>query len=388
MPLLLPLLAGLFTGVLALHGQTGAPALEAVSELVVAPGRMCFTPDGREIMSLHPFYTPKNRVVEIAKNGTLRPFPNAELNGIGDAHAASAPAVLDAVLGLQCDAAGTVWLLDAGLRSGGIPKLVAWDTRAEKLARLIYLPPPATIAGSFLNGLAVDAEHGAIYLSDSAADAASSALVVVDIATGLARRILEGDKSVTPEEEADVVLDGAALTQPQPDGGTPAPLRAGATPLALDAAHEWLYFGPLNGTSLYRIRTKDLANPFLNDRELSHLLERYSGKPVGGSIALDAAGNIYASDIAAHAVGMIRADDRSYSILASDARLLWPDGLTLAPDGGSLFFVANQLHRSPRMNGSENLSEPPFSVFRLKLPGLAAARAAGEQPAREPRANR
>ena len=34
------------------------------------------------------------------------------------------------------------WMLDNGMRSGVTPKLVGWNTKADKLHRLIYLPTP------------------------------------------------------------------------------------------------------------------------------------------------------------------------------------------------------------------------------------------------------
>ena len=128
----------------------------------------------------------------------------------------------------------------------------------------------------------------------------------------------------------------------------------------------------MSGTSLYRIRTKDLCNAFLNNDELAQMVERYSDKPVCDGIAMDKAGNIYVSDIAAYSVGIIT-PERKYSILASDPRLSWPDAFAFDPEG-NLFVVANQLQRSPKMNGGRNLAELPFYIFQMKVPGSAAQR--------------
>ncbi len=46
--------------------------------VVRIPRNITVTPDSRIIMSLHPFYySPKNRVVELTRNGDLIPFPDA-----------------------------------------------------------------------------------------------------------------------------------------------------------------------------------------------------------------------------------------------------------------------------------------------------------------------
>ena len=74
----------------------------------------------------------------------------------------------EAILGVQSDSKGIVWMLDNGMRAGATPKLVAWDSRADKLHKLIPLPEPVAPANAFVNDLAVDETHNSIYISDPA----------------------------------------------------------------------------------------------------------------------------------------------------------------------------------------------------------------------------
>lgn len=368
-PMRFRLIATLLICFAAAHG---ADDLQIASRLVVAPGNIAITPEGRQIVSLHQFFEPKNRVVEIAKDGSLKPFPNAaynqsETNPLGVA--------FDAVLGLQSDANGVVWMLDNGLRGHTLPKLVAWDTRKDRLARVIYLPPPATVADSFVNDLAVDLAHNAIYIADPAGGS-DAALIVVDIPTGLSRRVLQGHLSVVPEE-IDFSVDGRVLEMKNADGQK-TKLRIGVNPIALDAKADWLYFGPMSAESMYRIQAGMLADPRVSRDELALRVERYSAKPVCDGIALDKAGNIYISDVAHNAVGVIT-PDREYRQLASDPQLSWPDAFAIGPDG-FLHVIANQLQRSPKMNDGQNLAETPYLIFKMKpLAGEVA-------PPKKPRA--
>jgi sugar lactone lactonase YvrE len=345
-----------------------APDLEVVAELPVGPGNITVTPDNRVIMSLHPFYMPDKRVVELANGGKLVPFPDASWN-TGDL---TTDHSFDSVLGIQCDAKGVVWMLDNGFRSGSIPKLVGWDTVENRLARIIHLGPPAIPRqpvfpdNAFFNDLAVDLKNNAIYISHSAIE--DSALIVVDLGSGKARRVLQGHASMVPDN-TDLVMNGKALNFMLPDAGR-LRLLIGVNPIALDSSDEWLYYGTMNGKSMYRIRTSALVDSSLTDEQLAQHVERYSEKPTCDGISMDNDGNIYISDLEAHAVGVIT-KDRKYAKLVSDPRISWPESFSFGPDG-YLYFVASQLHLSAPLNEGKNRAKPPFYVFRVKAlaPGV------------------
>jgi sugar lactone lactonase YvrE len=335
-------------------GALAAPGFEVWARLVVPPGNITVTPEGRVIVSLHQFFEPQNRVIEIRPDGSFVPFPNAAWN-----LASSSITAFDSVLGLQSDPNGVVWLLDNGLRGGTTPKLVAWDTRKDRLARIIHLPRPAIAEDSFLNDLVVDAHRRAIYITDPAGGE-DAALIVVNLDTGLARRVLEGHNSVVPEN-VDLAIDEEPVGLPH----------VGANPIALDAPRGLVYFGPMSSTSLYRISADDLCNESLSDSDLAARVERFSDKPICDGIIADPAGNIYVTDLAANAVGVINPKG-AYRLLFRDPALSWPDAFAFGPDG-LLYVVANQLHRSPRVNQGENLATTPFCIFRGR-PGLPTPR--------------
>lgn len=77
---------------------------EVVAQISQGPGNITITPDNRIIVSLHQFYEPRDRVIEVSRDGMLTPFPNVEWargrnpDGTG----------LDTVLGIQSDPNGVV----------------------------------------------------------------------------------------------------------------------------------------------------------------------------------------------------------------------------------------------------------------------------------------
>ena len=109
--------------------------LKISSRLAQAPGGMTHTPDGSTILSLHQFQNSDVRVAEITSGGDIHAFPNRAMSTTDG----NSPVKLDSVLGIQSDKKGVVWMLDNARRGETTPKLVAWDTRADKLAKVIYL---------------------------------------------------------------------------------------------------------------------------------------------------------------------------------------------------------------------------------------------------------
>jgi len=349
------LATGLF--VLAVYACVRAPELEVVGALDEAPGNITVTPDGRIILSMHPFFKPQWRVAEWTDGG-LRPFPDARI-----AEGSDPDVPLYSVLGIRSDSHGIVWMLDNGRRGVAPPRLVAWDTRRDALHAVIPLSDPVTPPDTFVNDLAIDETHNRIFIADPAGGG-NAALIVVDVNSGSARRVLQGDRSVTPED-LDLVVDGRPLEMRQPDGTVRRP-RVGVNPIALDADDAWLYYGPMSGTSLYRVRVADLLDASLDSAALAARVERYGRKPVCDGISIDRAGNVYVTDIGNNAIGVITHGE--YRIYLQDPRLSWPDAFSFGPDG-RLYTVANQLQRSALLNGGVSTAAPPYYLF--SLPPLA-----------------
>lgn len=320
--------------------------VEVVAELDQAPGNITVTPSGRIVMSLHQFYEPKLRVATL-EDGKLVPF--------------AAGARVDAVLGIQADREGVVWMLDNGMRSNKPRRVIGWDAEKDRKVADIAIGKAAP-KDAFLNDLVVDRDHDAIYIADPAGGA-NAALIVVDIKTRKARRVLEGHESVVPRSDLDLVVDDTPVRVRTPAGEEIRP-HIGVNPIAADAQNEWLYYGPMHGDTLYRVRTADLRDASLAPAALAERVERWAERPISDGIAMDDAGNIYISDIGANAVGVIDAD-RQYRLLAQDPRLSWPDAFSFGADG-KLYVVANQLHRTARLNAGTQTATPPFHVLRLE----------------------
>lgn len=341
--------------------------LDVAVRLDERPGNPAITPEGRMILSLHPFpYQEESpyRVVEVMDDGSTRPFPNEDWStapgddGVG----------LFGVIGVQSDRQGVVWILDIGGGENPSPKLVAWDTRRDELHRIIHIPPHATVPNSFQQDLAIDEVHEAIFIADVGRSdlfgTSDPAIVAVDLRTGRVRRALEGHPSLQPEEDASLVIEDRPLLTGNPQGELEEP-KIGLDPIVIDPHNEWVYYGSLHGTSVFRVRAADLLDESISEDELGERVERYGEKSISDGISIDLAGNVYVTDLENNAIGVTRPDG-SYHILArDDEHCIWPDGMSYGPDG-YFYVTVSQLHRSAPLNAGEEISQPSFEVLRFR----------------------
>ena len=322
-----------------------AVELQIVAELDKGPGNITVTPSGDIIVSLHQFYGEDMRVAEIESDNELIAFA-------GDSK-------VNSVLGLQADEDGVVWLLDNAMRGGDQRQLVGWD--AATASDISIDLSTVTTDQTFLNDLAVDPETETVYIADPASGE-DAAIVVVDLSSGESRRLLQGHISVVPED-MDLVIDGTPVEIRIDEDKVIRP-RVGINPIALDKDGEWLYYGPMHGLSMYRVRTADLRDASLSAEQLAARVERWADKPICDGISIDDEGNLYLGDLANNAIGVI-GPDRQYRTLIADPRLSWVDAFSFGPDG-YLYTVINQLHRSAVLNAGTPATVPPYLIMRFE----------------------
>jgi sugar lactone lactonase YvrE len=346
------------------HPHADEPSLpegmEVVARLEQVPGNITVTGQGRILISLHQHFSPELRVVEVLPDGSLTPFPTESWNDPEQ----PASQRLDSVLGIQVDTEGIVWMLDNGMRSGVTPKLVGWNLEEDRLEDVIALPQPASRDDSFLNDLAVDRTHQTIYIADPTRGE-HQALIVVDLNSGTARRILESHPGVSAED-VDLIIDQQPVRIRRPDGTTFRP-RVGVNPIALNKENTWLYFGPMHGTAMYRIRTSDLTDATLPEAELAARVERFGNKPISDGSSVTGAGEVLVSDIGNNAIGLVNPNGSYRQLFQHDTLIRWPDAFSFGP-GDWCYVVINQLHLGPVLNAGEDESQAPYLIVRFHLP--------------------
>src|SRR5438094_554409 len=125
------------------------------------------------------------------------------------------------------------------------PKLVRIDLATDRVAQTIQFGQDVAIPGSYLNDVRFSPDGRFAFITDSGQ---RGALVVVELASGQARRVLDGHPSTQPEPGVVVNTDGRPLRYP--DGRK---VEFAADSIALSGDGGTLYYKALTGNTLYRI---------------------------------------------------------------------------------------------------------------------------------------
>lgn len=294
-------------------------------------------------------------VAEIV-NGQPKPFPNADWNKTSGAPNER----FVCVQSVYVDESDSLWVLDPAAPMmkatvAGGPKLVKIDLVKNEVARTIPFGEDIAPRKSYLNDVRVDVKTDTAYIGDSGL----GAIVVVDLLTGKARRLLEGDRSTQAEKGFHLQVDGRDLL-----GENGKPPQINSDGIALDRLNGYLYYHALCGKTLYRIKTADLRNPRLTSSELSAKVETVAETPPPDGMVMGSNGKLYLTDIAHGAVHSFDPKTGKLAPVISDPRLLWPDSMSFGPDG-SLYVTASQIENMPRFNGGKNTRTTPYQLFKI-----------------------
>ncbi|MEN2792352.1 L-dopachrome tautomerase-related protein [Sphingomonas oligophenolica] len=293
--------------------------------------------------------------VEVAEviGGALRPYPDRRWNGW---HAGSdAATAFVGVNALRIGPDGALWVVDKGSRALGMAplpggtKVVRIDLANGRVLRSYDL---AAIAGpgSFIDDIRFNGRHA--YLTD----VARGALVILDLESGAARRVLTGHKALTgkPLISADGPLhfpDGKAVI-------------ANADQLEVSPDGRWLYVQPASG-GMSRIATRYLDDSGLSDEALGEHLEPFADTPPTGGTTIDAQGNIYLGDLAGSRILKVDPAGNIRTVI-TDKRLIWPDAMWIDARN-RLWVPAAQLNRTRDLNGGVDAVRYPVRVYTVSL---------------------
>lgn len=322
-------------------------SLEEVLNYPEPVGNVAVSADGRLFFTVHPESRPRgNRLLEFV-DGASVPYPDvgAQLE------------LFTSVIGLTVDRQNRLWTIDHGLHGFGDARLLAFDLGSDELVHDHVLPPEIAPAGSTLQDLRVSADGSTVIIADTSILRGAPALIIYDLASGTARRVLQSEAAVSAED----FLIRTNQRELSFLGGL-ASLKGGVDGLTL--GEKWLYFGALNGSRLFRVPFEDLVNEDLSAEQLASRVDPYARKPLSHGISADTNGNIYVTDVEHNAVYIIGRDREPRTLLRS-TRIRWPDGLSFGPDG-SLYVSDSALPELVLKSREHIEAQRPYRIFRIR----------------------
>ena len=226
-------------------------------------------------------------VVESIGNTTV-PYPNLEWNSYNASKDPSTHFVRINSQRIGFD--GQLWIVDVGSPSFGEPvilpegpKLISISLTTNEVSR-IYPMGNVTLTRSLLDDVRFNPESGKAYFTD----AGVPALIILDLTSGEARRVLEND--ISTRGNMHVSAEGKLLRGT--DGGFQY-IYADQLEVSPDAT--WLYYQSCDG-GMYRIETKYLDQAFYNSSMASVLPqypEPYAPTPSTGEYTFKVGFRIY-----------------------------------------------------------------------------------------------
>lgn len=294
----------------------------------------------------------------------LTAFPSVEENSVEGAPADH----LRSVLGFSVDNYnGWLWALDQGYVAGeaesppGAQKVVIYSLATGEVIKRIPLDGAADRKGSFLNDIAVDERRRIAFIADSGLRSApdvSAGIIVINFASGNARRVLHKHSSVDAEPGVKVICRGAEIWPGSP-------MKLGVNGIALSPDASTLYWTITTGLRAHAIPTDILRDPNSSDESIAAAVRDIGN--VGGNtdgIVTDAAGNLYITDVTRSGIVKFDPHSREMALIASSDGVHWPDTATITPDG-DLVFSSSNLH--DHFAGAIKPGNELFELWRLRL---------------------
>ncbi|BCB78058.1 L-dopachrome tautomerase-related protein [Phytohabitans flavus] len=310
--------------------------------------------DGRRFVSFPSAEGPGLQVAEVVPVGQFVPYPNGKWNQVLDGRDLDTGFV--GVNALRIGPDGRLWIVDAGAPGLGQPavpggaRLIVVDLTLDVIAR-VYDLGPVQRENSYIDDVRFN--RGNAYVTDAGAPG----LIVVDLASGQARRVLDNHESTVCTRT--MYADGQALRGK--DGGE---VRVHADQLEVSPDGRYLYYQPACGP-LARIETAYLDDPSLSADAVAEHAEMWVDTPTTGGTAIDATGTIYLSDVEQRRILTITPDGQVSTLLA-DPRLVWGDAMWI-DHLRRLWIPAAQLNRTEGLAGGEQSVEYPVNVYRVEI---------------------
>ena len=386
------LLAGTMAGSLPVRAQEGKAELTKVASFEHQVTGVTVARDGRIFVNFPRWSEDAPVSVAELKDGKPVPYPDDRWNAWRNARAdeLSPKDHFVCVQSVVADGQDRLWVVDAAapamahvIKDG--PKLVGIDLKTNTVIKTIPFDTSTVLQASYLNDVRIAPDGKTAYLTDSGAE---GALIVVDLDSGSAKRILSGDPSTMPDKSVTVRYDGQPLRRPDGRG-----VEFSADGIALSNDGKTLYWQAIKGKTLYSLPTDALTGwaaasvvpDTLTDKSLAGKIAKVGENGVAdGLLIARRDGRMYVTSPQDDAVKVRDLSAKTGSadgltILVQDKTLRWPDTFSEGPDG-TIYVTTSHIQDSADYKPGAPISLPT-ELWAIKRPANATG-STGTVPAR------
>ena len=269
-------------------------------------------------------------VAEILSDGRVKPYPSERWNSWNDTITEYSERFV-CVQSVHVDDRNFLWVLDSGnpylqgVRPGAA-KLLCIDLSSDSVRSMYTFDSLKLSSARYLNDVRIDTDAGFAYISESGI----GSLIVVDLASGRSRLLLDGHASTTGEF-APFVVDGVTVS-----------LTIHCDGIALTRDRTYLYFKPLSAAELFRIETRFLRDTSLSASELSSRVQFVANVGICDGMEFGPDGGLYLTSLEHNAIKRL-SPDLTLVTVVQDTRMKWPDTIAITEDQ-VLYFTTSQIH--------------------------------------------
>ena len=285
------------------------------------------------------------------KDGVPIPYPNDVMNNWQPGKDPASHFIC--IQAVFIDDKNRLWILDPanpqfkGIVAGG-PKLLQVDLATNSVVRTFRFDTRIAPQNSYLNDVRIDTQREFAFMTDSG----EGALVVLDLNTGTARRVLQNHPS-TSSEDVTLTIGGSPWLR----NGVPP--RVHADGIAYDNSADMLYYQALTGRTMYRMSAAWLRRFLLSEMVIETKVETVGKTGASDGLIFGPDQKVYISALEHNAILRTTSQGRVETVI-QDAAIAWPDSFSFGADG-KLYFTTSRIHEGPTPQG-------PYGIYRITPP--------------------
>jgi sugar lactone lactonase YvrE len=337
-------------------GDANAPGrYETLLKLDYPPGNIAVAANGDIYFNYHPIVKAQrftSTSMFKLSHGRVTPFPSLAMQKD-----------LSGVFGMAIGPGNRLWMIAPASFDGDHTSLFAFDLSTGQRVLSFTFPGKAA---QFAQDLRVTADGNYVLLADPGLFRFTDPKLIVFSVRDHSFRVALG---ATPCTVAENWLIQTPFGPDRMLGGL-INFTVGLDGIAISPDQRWFYLGPMTSDKLCHVPLQALLDPALKPEQVASKVEYIGPKPISDGIATDAQGRVILGDDEHGGIMSFDPVTHKLTTLARDPKVIWPDGIAVAPNGDIVFTDSaipaylDQFGRPPTL--ATLIEHRPYYVYRLK----------------------